>query len=224
MFIKRLRIENLLSIPKSLYVSLHYFKFKDAIKLPIFVRYNCCIKAIKGKIIVHSPIKFKMLSIGFEDVNTIDKKYQRCIFRNYGLISLSGSAHFGPGSKINVEEKATLHLGNRFWNTGGVMIECHKKIEIGDNALISWDTLIMDTDFHHTIDTISNHISEKEKPIHIGEHVWICCRATILKGSNIGDNNIVAANSLVIGRYNEVNCLIAGNPASIKKKNITLHH
>lgn len=103
------------------------------------------------------------------------------------------------------------------------MIECHKKIEIGDNALISWDTLIMDTDFHHTIDTISNQISEKYKPIYIGEHVWICCRATILKGSRIGDNNIIAANSLVTGYFNETNCLIAGNPASVRKENITLY-
>lgn len=47
--------ERVLSIPKSLFVSLHYFPLKEALKLPIMVRYNCqliklrgCIKIVNG--------------------------------------------------------------------------------------------------------------------------------------------------------------------------------
>lgn len=36
-------LEHILSIPKSFYVSLKYFPLKDAVKLPIMVRYNTAI-------------------------------------------------------------------------------------------------------------------------------------------------------------------------------------
>ena len=35
------------------------------------------------------------------------------------------------------------------------------------------------------------------KPISIGNHVWICAKATILKGVTIGDGAIIGANSVV---------------------------
>lgn len=47
-------IEKLLSIPKSFWASLHLFKLKDALKLPVFVRYNCLIRNISGSIEVKS--------------------------------------------------------------------------------------------------------------------------------------------------------------------------
>lgn len=44
-------LEHILSIPKSFYVSLKYFSLKDAVKLPIMVRYNTVLLGLKGKII-----------------------------------------------------------------------------------------------------------------------------------------------------------------------------
>lgn len=44
--------EKLLSIPKSFWVSLHFFSFKDAIKLPVVVRYNTKIQSLKGAVII----------------------------------------------------------------------------------------------------------------------------------------------------------------------------
>ena len=41
-------IERLLSIPKSLYVSYRLFPIKDAIKLPVLVRYNCSLLSLQG--------------------------------------------------------------------------------------------------------------------------------------------------------------------------------
>lgn|GEM_PF-1545896 len=42
-------LEHILSIPKSFYVSLKYFSLKDAVKLPIMVRYNTVLLGLKGK-------------------------------------------------------------------------------------------------------------------------------------------------------------------------------
>lgn len=45
-----MKIDKILSIPKSLWVSMHFFTLKDAIKLPILVRYNTKILTLKGEI------------------------------------------------------------------------------------------------------------------------------------------------------------------------------
>lgn len=44
-------VEYLFSVPKSFYVSLKYFSLKDAIRLPILVRYNTLLLELKGNIV-----------------------------------------------------------------------------------------------------------------------------------------------------------------------------
>lgn len=56
------------------------------------------------------------------------------------------------------------------------------------------------------------------KPIKIGEDVWIGCRAVVLKGVNLADGTVVAANSTITKSYNEKNILI--NSSGILKKDI----
>lgn len=68
----------------------------------------------------------------------------------------------------------------------------------------------MDSDFH----SILNYKGEKinsSKPIIIGDHVWIGCRNTILKGVKIGDNIVVSANSTITRTITEENCVIGGH-------------
>lgn len=43
-------LEKLLSLPKSIYVCLHFFSLNEAIKLPILVRYNCKLLSLAGKV------------------------------------------------------------------------------------------------------------------------------------------------------------------------------
>ena len=52
-----------------------------------------------------------------------------------------------------------------------------KSINFGDDNLLSWDILMMDTDFHKII---SSDGEERNKPsaIDVGNHVWIGCRVT----------------------------------------------
>lgn len=81
----------------------------------------------------------------------------------------------------------------------------------------------MDTDFHPIIDK-NNTILNKEKPISIGNSVWIGARSTLLKGVSIGNNCIVSANSHVTKSYDN-DKIIGGNPSitigSMKGKKFT---
>lgn len=91
---------------------------------------------------------------------------------------------------------------------------------MGKDVLISWDTLLMDTDFHYVskVGEIDDTVNEKE--IIIGNHVWIGCRATVLKGAALSDNCVVAAGSVVTKSFKETSALIAGNPAAIKRQGV----
>jgi acetyltransferase-like isoleucine patch superfamily enzyme len=53
--------------------------------------------------------------------------------------------------------------------------------------------------------------------IEVGEGVWVGANATILGGAIIGAGSIVAAGSVVLAGEYPANCLLAGNPARVKK-------
>lgn len=214
--------EILLSLPKSLYVCLRLLPFSNAIKLPIMVRYNCKIVNLSGSVsFLHEKIKPGMLKIGFCRVGVIDKRYTRNMLEIRGKMILKGKAAFGNGSRISILKSGTLTVGNCFSNTAGLTVICGKEINIGNDVLISWDTLIMDTDFHETIDLKTKTVSAKSKSISIKDKVWIGTRSVILKGSVIPEGCIVGAMTLVNKQFEESNCLIAGNPAIIKKTGVS---
>ena len=56
-------------------------------------------------------------------------------------------------------------------------------------------------------------------PVEIGENCWIGRNVSILKGVTIGDNSVIAANS-VVTKSVPANCIAAGNPAKVVKTNI----
>lgn len=160
--------------------------------------------------------------VGFGSVGVFDKKYQRAMLEINGTIEIpDGKISIGQGSRLSVGKNATISFGEHFSNTAGITIICANHITFGKNVLVSWDTMIMDTDWHALQDTITGEVKQVEKPIFIGSNVWICCRSTILKGSRIADGCIVAAGALISGKNDMANSIIAGNPAKIIRNNVT---
>lgn len=161
------------------------------------------------------------LKIGFGSVGIFDKKYERTILQIDGIIVVKDCANIGHGSRICVGEKGRLTFGSNFVNTAKCTIVCCDHIAFGDDVLISWDTLVMDTDFHGVID-INNGTSKTHiRSINIGSSVWICNRAMILKGAEIADGCIIGAYALVVGRFTTPNTLLVGNPASEHRHGVT---
>lgn len=210
-------------MPKTLYFNFKYFNIKQAVKLPILVSYNVWLKKSAGKIKINSnEIKRGMIKIGFGEVGIFDKQKSRTIWEHEkdGEIVLEGNANIGHGSKISVSKNSKLILGSNFTITAESSIVCQKKIIFGKDCLLSWDILIMDSDFHKIINSDNFHIN-KPKEIIVGERVWIGCRSLILKGTIIPNNTIIGANSFVNKVFAEESTLLIGNPAEIKKRNVT---
>ena len=206
---------------KTIYFNFHYFPFKIAIKTPVYIYWRTELKGLGGRILLPQQIWRGMLHFGKYQVGIQDSFYLRSIFDLSGTLRLSGEAILGRGTRISVAEDATLTLGKNLVITGNTEIICYKGITFGENDLLSWDILIMDTDFHKIYDANNVHVNIP-RPIVIGNHVWIGCRTTILKGVAISDNNVIASGSIVTKSFESENCVIGGmgSSAGVKKRDI----
>ena len=143
-----------------------------------------------------------------------DYKYERSMWQNEGCIVFQGKANIGQGTRI--ANHGLLKFGDNFSISANSSIVCSEKIFFGKDIMISWDVLIMDGDFHSIVDGITGEKLNCNIPITIGNHVWICCRSTILKGTSVDDNNIIAAGSIICGKIDYKNTIISSNKRILK--------
>ncbi|WP_321330197.1 hypothetical protein [uncultured Ilyobacter sp.] len=168
-----------LGIPKTIYFNFKYFKIKDAIKLPVIVSHKVKFDNLSGKIEL-KKIKPAIVRIGFGTVENYDFKYSRTVLDIQGKIIFNGKAKIGYGSRLSVQ--GILEIGDKFQISAESTIICRKSVSFGNNNLISWENIIMDTDHHHIYNSEGVKINE-DREILIGDNVWIGCRNIVLKGT-----------------------------------------
>ena len=213
------KFDILLGLPKSIILNFKYLKFREAVKLPILVSRKVKFKMLRGRIKIESKIKTGMIQIGLDNIDIFEKNKINNVWKVEGKIIFKGKAILKNGVKVNVAKSGELILGKNILINNQTSIVCNKKVTIGDNSLVSWECLIMDTDFHK-IENQSGKIINHDKEISISDNVWIGCRATILKGSIIGDNSVIASNSVVCSELVDSNNIYGGNPAKKIKSDI----
>jgi len=158
---------------------------------------------------------------GFLDINVLNIKRDKtrpCTLwmgENTQLISKGFTMY--EGAAVVVLEGGKLVLGKHSYMNES-LIQCANSITIGDDCAIAGDVLIQDTDFHPILDEKGNE-KPVSKPIIIGNKVWICANAIILKGVTIGDGAIVAAGA-VVTKDVPARCVVAGNPAKVVRENV----
>lgn len=211
----------LLSVPKTLRFNLHYFPLKTALKLPVFVSHRTFLRELHGKIVLPEKVDTAMIKIGFGDVGHYDRKHSRSIWQVSGTVIFEGKASIGHGSKLSV--RGNLTFGSDFNMTAESTIVCAHKISFGNDCLLSWDILIMDTDEHPIINQDGIR-TNPDKPILVGNHVWIGCKCTLLKGTEIPNNTVVAAGTLLTSAFSGENQVIGGNPPTILKSDVRWEH
>jgi len=96
----------------------------------------------------------------------------------------------------------------------------NSKIKIGNDNMFA-RVLFRTGELHHLIfDSETGEYIDDGADIQIGNHVWCCDFSTIMKNAKIADNNIVGLHAVVTGKFDENNCVIAGIPAKVCKRNI----
>lgn len=208
------------SILKTLIFNLKYFTLLKAIRFPVLITRNVYLKELKGRVFIkHDALCMGGIIIGDYGVGIFDEKKSRAIWQVGGTVVFEGKCKIGHGSKISVAKNAELTLGENFKITAESTIVCFKKITIGRDCLMSWDVLVMDTDFHQ----IKNKLGEvlnQNSDIVIEDHVWVGCRSLILKGSFVPKNSIVGAGSIISKKMEYENSIYLGVPCAFAKGEI----
>ena len=206
-----------LGLPNTLIFNFRYFPFLDAIKLPVLVSHRVWLMDMSGTCEL-GVVRTGVVKIGFGEVAIFDWRNSRTIWQVPGHVRFRGKARIGHGSKISVEGELTV--GNGLIITAESAIVAHRSVTIGSDVLISWDVLIMDTDLHDIFDREDKLINPNQ-PVSIGNKVWIGCRALILKGVEIANGAVIAANSTVSRSVGQQQVIVGGNPATTIKENVS---
>lgn len=144
-------------------------------------------------------------------------------------VNIQKDSKFGQGFKIIMWSGAKLTIGEHtyFGHNGGFVIHHDHEVVIGNDTMFANEVRLYAGDGHAIFDTVTgkrrNPIPDGNNPvIEIKEHVWVGLRSIILGGRKtiIGKSSIVGAGSVVKGVFPN-NCIIAGNPAKMVRKNIT---
>lgn len=124
------------------------------------------------------------------------------------------------GDNVNIEKNATFSIRTEIGNNSGIGVNAHfyGKVVIGDNVMMAPDCIIYVRNHESSrLDIpMCEQGSTEERPVVIGNDVWIGGRVIILPGVKIGDGAIIGAGSVVTKDVSEYD-VVAGNPARVIK-------
>jgi putative colanic acid biosynthesis acetyltransferase WcaF len=125
------------------------------------------------------------------------------------LVLRGFGARIGTGTLIRHDVKIDwpwkLEIGNDTWIGESTWIINAEPVVIGSNTCISQGVLLCSGSH----DRFSPTLEFDNAPIVIGDSVWICTRATILRGVRVGDGVTIGATALVTGDVPEAATVLA---------------
>jgi len=157
------------------------------------------------------------------------KKFTSSIISIVGddnVIEIKDTCHEFWGLCINMENKSNnrkVFIDENCSSNYNFDINCsgnNVRVTIGKDCMFGHITNIRTTDHHYVYDLETDERLNAEEDVIIGNHVWTANQSFISKGSVVPNGCIVAMRALVNKKFNEENCILAGLPAKVTKKNI----
>jgi acetyltransferase-like isoleucine patch superfamily enzyme len=207
---------SLASLCKSLYFDLHYFGAKG-FKLPVLIDSRVKIGKLgrRGDLEV-APQKGRVyLGLPLENYNIYTRPGGLFYQEPGSHIVFKGSAIIRGGFSLETFESGELTIGASFFANANLKLLCEKTITIGNDCTVGWDVDITDRDGHKIYE--NGLRSNENRPIVVGNHVWICSHCVFLKGAIIPDDCVLGACSLISSKLDSSSTLYAGSPARFVK-------
>jgi acetyltransferase-like isoleucine patch superfamily enzyme len=113
-------------------------------------------------------------------------------------------------SRLCAYRGATLEIGDDVRLNGGVMLDAHARITIGNGCRLAELVSLIDSQQHPS----GMHDEVRTAPIVLGENVWLGRLVTVLPGVTIGSHTVVAAGSVVTHDLPD-RAIARGNPAEV---------
>ncbi|MBE7047859.1 MAG: transferase [Ruminococcaceae bacterium] len=124
------------------------------------------------------------------------------------------------GKNVNIEKGAVFSSKVQLGDNSGIGINSHigGTTYIGNDVMMGPECIIYT--WNHKFDDVTTTMRgqgfQEEKPVYIGDDVWIGGRVIILPGVHIGSHAIIGAGSVVTKSIPDW-AIAAGNPARVKK-------
>ncbi len=201
---------------KTFWFNFKALPLKQALRVPILLSWNVKVHSV-GRITILGPITPGLISIGVIKIDPWETNSDQIIFSNEGRITFGGRTKIHPGVRLAVLPNAELTLGDRVLFGCKSRIVCSRSITLGHDVRFSWEGQIFDTDFHFLTNLKTGHVSHRQRPVVIGDNVFIGNRCTIGKGTVIPNGSVVSCCSKVSGDHSAEgeNLLFVGNPAQV---------
>lgn len=133
------------------------------------------------------------------------------------FLSIQKHVNVRKGCKISVHEEGQLKIEEGVSFNYNCIITAYNKILIGEGTIIGSNVCIYDHD-HEFGKGVNIHEGKyKMDSVIIGKNVWIGANTVLLRGTNIGDNCVIAAGSIVKGEMESNTLLIQKRKNEYKK-------
>jgi len=125
------------------------------------------------------------------------------------------------GKNVNIERNATFGPNVSIDDNSGIGIDCemYGTVTIGSNVMMGPEVVVYTSshNYKRTDVPMNQQGLTEEKPVSIGNDVWIGRRAIIMPGVTIGNGCVIGAAALVTHDIPDM-CVVGGVPATIIRK------
>lgn len=212
-------VVNLFNLLYSVYFNLRYLPFRIGRNIPILISPKAKIGNLgRNRLQLPEKVSFGMIRFGLNCSYGIDAHKSFLYVAEGTKLVFRGKAKLSSGISIRIDS-GEIEIGERAFFNANCVMRCTNRISFGDEILVGWNVSFI-TDDGHTI-IVDGLRKDREKPIVIGDHVWIASDTKIAKGTIIADDCVVAQNSLVNTLFYEKGSLIGGIPAKVIKHNVS---
>lgn len=145
------------------------------------------------------------------------------VFGNDNIIEFGNNVRFMGKSDVWIEDSSCKLIVGKNTSFHGVHLaitENNRSIKIGEDCLFAYDIDVRTGDSHSILHMNTNKRLNYAQDVLVGDHVWIAAHVTILKGTQLPDNCVVATRALVTDQFSEPNSMIGGIPAKVLKSGI----
>lgn len=206
----------------TLYLNFRTMPLRVAYRLPIYVYGRVKYYNLNGSIEFNCEVRRGMVKMGRHDDNYTLSPFGELYIDKSSKIIFSGYCSVSAGYIWKVWTGGILHIGNMNSFGSSCTIICSNNVTIGNCNRIAFNSLIMDTNSHYTINLNNFQVKRTEGKVEIGDKNWIGNNSRLNKGCRIGSGCLVGASSTVNKNFLQCkNVLLAGTPAVVKFEGIT---
>jgi len=115
----------------------------------------------------------------------------------FGRLVMGRWVHVGHDTSIRCHE-GNMTIGDKVVFGGSIVVNAYLDVSIGDACIIA--DMVYVTDFDHVFADVDVPIKDQgivKTPVRIGDDVWIGTKVSVLRGTQIGNGCVVAANAVV---------------------------